>query len=76
MAFLAQLLQMIHQHVEFGAGFGGALDVQQAGMAGSLAQAQEGFEHVHPGLGQSLGLHAGEQRVAVMLAQFVVLFSL
>ena len=53
-ALLAQLVELVEQHVELGAGLADALRVEQAGMAGGLPQPQQRFEHVHLGFAEAL----------------------
>ena len=45
-------------------------------MAGGLAQPQQGLQHLDFGFGQAFVLNALQQRVAVVLAQFVVKLAL
>ena len=44
--FVDDLFHLVHEHVELGRWFVGARRVDQARVAGGLAQAQEGFEHL------------------------------
>ena len=53
-----------------------AFGVDQAGMAGGLAQPQQRLQNLNLGLRQAFALNPLQQRVAVVLAQFVVELAL
>src|SRR5262249_32856270 len=70
------LTELIEEGIEFGAGFAGAFRIDESGMAGGLAQTKQGFEHVDFGLRQAIGFDAFQQRIAIVLAELIVEFSL
>ena len=64
--------QLRQQHVELGGRLVDAARIDQAGMAGRLAQAQQRLEHLHLRFGQPVARDAREQRRPVVRAQLVV----
>jgi hypothetical protein len=64
------------QRFQLGGGLLGAMLVDEPGVAGSLAEAEEGFEDKEAGLGHAVGGDAVEEGVAVMVAEFVVELAL
>ena len=69
--------ELRQEHVELGAGLAGAARVDQAGVAGGLAEPQERLEDLDLGLGSARGvLDARSERLAVVVAQLVVELAL
>ena len=71
-AFGEDFSEAFEEDVEFGAGMFGVFLVDEAGMAGGLAEAQKGFEDLDFGFGDAVFADLVEQGVAVVLAQIVV----
>ena len=73
---LADLVQLLQQHVQLGAGLGPSPRVQQPGMARRLAQPEQGLQHVHFRSAKPVLLDAVQQGLPIMPAQIVVLLAL
>ncbi len=75
-AFVDDFFEAGDQQVEFGAGFGEARAVDEAGVQGGLAEAEEGFEDLDFGTGEALAVDLLQQFLAIAGAEVVVELAL
>ena len=76
MPFLHDLSDLPEQHIELGGFFLTAGGIQEPWMAGGLAQAQEGFEHLDLGTGESHLLDVFRERGLIVTAELFVELAL
>ena len=76
MSFFEHLIELREQRVDLGARLRRLLFIDQARMAGRLAQAQQRFEHLELHLAHAVTMSVFQQSRAVIVAQLIIEFSI